>query len=141
MAHFGRGNKSLVSYEKEEMFVYQLTCLLVGAIILPSWYHFVSNVQLQFHSASITTVCTCITYETVDICFFELQEQLLLEPMFEVPGSDIVRVLVEEDTARGYHPARYQYNDPSSSEETKADQPPADESSPDSNSEIKTSVL
>ena len=91
--------------------------------------------KIQLHS------CTCITYETVDICLFELQEQLLLEPMFEVPGSDIVRVLVEEDTARGYHPALYQYNDPSSSEGAKADQPPADESSPDSNSEIKTSVL
>ena len=48
VGHFGRGNKSLVSFENEEMFVYQLTCLLVGAIILPSWYHFVSNVQLQF---------------------------------------------------------------------------------------------
>ena len=31
--------------------------------------------------------------------------------MFEVPGSDITRVVVEEDTARGYHPARYEYKD------------------------------
>ena len=40
-----------------------------------------------------------------------LLEQLLLEPMFEVPGSDITHVVVEEDTARGYHPARYEYKD------------------------------
>ena len=37
------------------------------------------------------------------------QEKLLLEPMFEVPGSDISKVRIEEDTARGYHPARCEY--------------------------------
>ena len=133
VAHFGRGNKSLVSYEKE-LFINSHVSLLV-LLYCPAGIISCLTYSFSFYS------CTCITYETVDICLFELQEQLLLEPMFEVPGSDIVRVLVEEDTARGYHPARYQYNDPSSSEETKADQPPADESSPDSNSEIKTSVL
>ena len=77
---------------------------------------------------------------------FRLQEQLLLEPMFEVPGSDIAQVLVEEDTARGYHPARYQYKDsPSDSreEESKADQLDVvtEHNTTDTSSEIKTSVL
>ena len=77
---------------------------------------------------------------------FRLQEQLLLEPMFEVPGSDIAQVLVEEDTARGYHPARYQYKDSSGDsreEESKADQLDVvtEHNTTDTSSEIKTSVL
>ena len=66
--------------------------------------------------------------------------------MFEVPGSDVVRVTVEEDTARGYHPARYQYktaaeNPAEKSEE--AEQTHIVDSSVDSapTSEVKTSVL
>ena len=80
---------------------------------------------------------------------FSLQEQLLLEPMFEVPGSDITQVLVEEDTARGYHPARYQYKDSTGDdcgeEEGKAEEEsegvPDHHSTTDTSSEIKTSVL
>lgn len=30
-----------------------------------------------------------------------MQEQLLLEPMFEVPGSDIIGVCIGEDVVRG----------------------------------------
>ena len=66
--------------------------------------------------------------------------------MFEVPGSDITNVLVEEDTARGYHPARYLYKDSSSAgrddgEEAQSPDVVADLSSTDTSSEIKTSVL
>ena len=61
--------------------------------------------------------------------------------MFEVPGSDITHVQVEEDTARGYHPARYHHKDPSSGEGDERDRPDHTTPSPDSAPEIKTSVL
>lgn len=34
-------------------------------------------------------------------CFFTLQEKLLLEPMFEVPNSDIVCVEVDKEVVEG----------------------------------------
>jgi ATP-dependent Clp protease ATP-binding subunit ClpX len=77
-------------------------------------------------------------------------EQLLLEPMFEVPGSDITRVLIEEDTARGYHPARYQHKTPKETDTNNSNSRSSDQQYPDRNSagsdttdrsEIKTSVL
>ena len=94
--------------------------------------------MLSFRVSLVTSV--------VKYFLFRLQEQLLLEPMFEVPGSDIAQVLVEEDTARGYHPARYQYKDSpgdSREEESKADQLDVvtEHNTTDTSSEIKTSVL
>ena len=38
------------------------------------------------------------------LCF---QEKILLDSMFEVPGSDIVDVIIDEDTVRGKAPAQY----------------------------------
>ena len=38
------------------------------------------------------------------ICF---QEKILLDPMFDVPGSDVKSVLVDEDVVRGEKPAQY----------------------------------
>ena len=91
--------------------------------------------------------CVCEREKATLSLFQSLQEQLLLEPMFEVPGSDITRVQVEEDTARGYHPARYHHKDPSSGEGEERDRPASETAvdhttpSPDSAPEIKTSVL
>ena len=68
-------------------------------------------------------------------------EQLLLEPMFEVPGSDITKVVIEEDTARGYHPAHYQYKNQNQDELNKPEQPDETSSEVVERSEIKTSVL
>lgn len=61
--------------------------------------------------------------------------------MFEVPGSDITKVVVEEDTARGYHPARYQYKKQDQDQLDKPDQPDQTSSEVVERSEIKTSVL
>ena len=65
--------------------------------------------------------------------------------MFEVPGSDIVLVTVEEDTARGYHPARYQYKTAEGTREQRdeAEQTSVVDHSIDSanTTEVKTSVL
>lgn len=43
------------------------------------------------------------------MCFFFLfsQEKLLLEPMFEVPHSDIVAVEVDKDAVQGKSQPRY----------------------------------
>lgn len=64
--------------------------------------------------------------------------------MFEVPGSDITRVIIEEDTARGYHPVRYQYKDTKETDNSNVVQQDVVDHS-DSNvtnqSQIKTSVL
>lgn len=61
--------------------------------------------------------------------------------MFEIPGSDIVQVMVEEDTARGHHPARYQYKDniDDETEQTHIVDHSVDTSS--TTPEVKTSVL
>ena len=76
------------------------------------------------------------------------QEQLLLEPMFEVPGSDIAKVVIEEDTARGYHPARYEHKPPEEADSSDQcdqvdQQDQVDQNASDSTDrpEIKTSVL
>ena len=36
-----------------------------------------------------------------------LQENILLEPMFEVPGTDIVDVIITEDVVKGIKSADY----------------------------------
>lgn len=41
-----------------------------------------------------------------------LQEKLLLEPMFEVPHSDIVAVEVDKDAVQGKSQPRYVRSDP-----------------------------
>lgn len=65
--------------------------------------------------------------------------------MFEVPGSDITRVIIEEDTARGYHPVRYQYKDTkeadNSSHVDQQDVVDHSTSNITDKSQIKTSVL
>lgn len=67
-----------------------------------------------------------------------------MEPMFEVPGSDITCVIIEEDTARGYHPVRYQHKDSKETDNNNVVQQDVVDHS-DSNvtnqSQIKTSVL
>ena len=35
------------------------------------------------------------------------QEQVLLDPMFEAPGSDIVDVIITDETVKGNKPAEY----------------------------------
>ena len=112
--------------------------------IMPDWYHFVPNLQLLLSlcPGSVWYTQTFPPFSPFSLC---MQEQLLLEPMFEVPGSDISHVLVEEDTARGYHPARYLHNDPTSEsgEGSKADRQleMVEHRATDTSSEIKTSVL
>ena len=65
--------------------------------------------------------------------------------MFEVPGSDITRVVIEEDTARGYHPARYEhkliYERDISDQVEQQDLFNHSSSETTDRSEIKTSVL
>ena len=46
-----------------------------------------------------------------DTSILLLQEQLLLEPMFEVPGSNVKSVHIEEDTVLGKHAPRYEYHE------------------------------
>ena len=41
---------------------------------------------------------------------FLFQEQLLLEPMFEVPGSSITSVHINEDVVAGKCPPKYEYS-------------------------------
>ena len=43
------------------------------------------------------------------------QERLLLEPMFEVPGSNVKIVHIDEDTVLGKQPPRYEYHTDSDS--------------------------
>ena len=43
------------------------------------------------------------------------QERLLLEPMFEVPGSNVKTVHIDEDTVLGKQPPRYEYHTDSDS--------------------------
>ena len=38
---------------------------------------------------------------TLNWCYWFVQETLLLEPMFEVPGSDITTVILTEDVVMG----------------------------------------
>ena len=48
----------------------------------------------------------------------------MLDPMFEVPGSNVKTVHIEEDTVRGKHAPRYEYHsdsDDSNSKETAED--------------------
>lgn len=40
-------------------------------------------------------------------CFFSKQEKLLLEPMFEVPHSDIMAVELDKDVVLGKSQPRY----------------------------------
>lgn len=64
--------------------------------------------------------------------------------MFEVPGSDISRVIIEEDTARGYHPVRYQYKatkETENSDVVRQDVVDHSDSNVTNQSQIKTSVL
>ncbi|CAI8030534.1 ATP-dependent Clp protease ATP-binding subunit clpX-like, mitochondrial [Geodia barretti] len=111
-----------------------------------SLFH-MDQVDLQFSSEALCAVAErAMEQKTGARGLRSIVEQLLLEPMFEVPGSDIAQVLVEEDTARGYHPARYQYKDSSGDsreEESKADQLDVvtEHNTTDTSSEIKTSVL
>ena len=73
-----------------------------------------------------------------------VQEQILLEPMFEAPGSDVTHITVEEDTARGYHPARYQTRNWDQNQLDESDQSSlAHHSNIDEveKTEIKTSVI
>jgi hypothetical protein len=44
------------------------------------------------------------------IFIFIFQERLLLEPMFEVPGSNVKAVHIDEDTVRGKQTPRYEYH-------------------------------
>lgn len=43
---------------------------------------------------------------------FPFQEQLLLEPMFHVPGSNATSVHICEAVVRGTQPPRYEYAEP-----------------------------
>ena len=36
-----------------------------------------------------------------------IMERILLDPMFEVPGSDVVEVIITEDAVHGRQPAEY----------------------------------
>ena len=38
------------------------------------------------------------------------QEKLLLDPMFEVPGSDVTAVYIDDEVVRGRKPPRYEYD-------------------------------
>ena len=38
---------------------------------------------------------------------FFSQEKILLDPMFEIPGSDIVDVIITDDVVRGKEEAHY----------------------------------
>ena len=40
---------------------------------------------------------------------YPLQEKLLLDPMFEVPGSDVTAVYIDEEVVRGRKPPQYGY--------------------------------
>ena len=44
---------------------------------------------------------------TSNLGMHHFQETLLLEPMFEVPGSDISTVIVTEESVKGKAPATY----------------------------------
>lgn len=52
---------------------------------------------------------------------FFYQEKLLLDAMFEVPGSDVKTVLITEDCVKGSTPPEYIKHSPSS---TNTDEPP-----------------
>lgn len=45
-----------------------------------------------------------------DVFLLLLQEKLLLEPMFDVPGSDVCAVHVDDDVVRGDKQSHYVYN-------------------------------
>lgn len=54
--------------------------------------------------------------------FSRQQEKLLLDAMFEVPGSDVKTVLITEDCVKGVTPPEYIKHSPSTS--NSSDEPP-----------------
>ena len=54
--------------------------------------------------------CLCVNYIS--------QEKLLLEPMFEVPDSDITAVHIEEGVVLGQNPVGYSRSSPSQTDDS-----------------------
>jgi ATP-dependent Clp protease ATP-binding subunit ClpX len=67
-----------------------------------------SNVEIRFTSAALDEICRQ-AYERGGGArgLRGIMEKLLLEPMYEVPGSDIEGVLITERVAKGEVPAQY----------------------------------
>ena len=65
-----------------------------------SWFHstivFTKNVFLNCSVSAVGTKKHLV-----------LQEKILLDPMFEVPGSDIVEVIISEGVVKDQEPAKY----------------------------------
>lgn len=50
---------------------------------------------------------TDLESEIIHVCVVLMQEKILLDPMFEVPDSDITHVIINEDVIKGDKPAQY----------------------------------
>jgi len=67
-----------------------------------------SNVEIRFTSAALDEICRQ-AYERGGGArgLRGIMEKLLLEPMYEVPGSDIKGVLITEQVTKGEAPPQY----------------------------------
>ncbi|KIY73798.1 ClpX ATPase regulatory subunit [Cylindrobasidium torrendii FP15055 ss-10] len=67
-----------------------------------------SGVELRFTSAAIDAVCRKAARKGGGARGLRgVMESVLLDPMYETPGSDVRHVLITEDTVLGKTPARY----------------------------------
>ncbi|KAF5369985.1 hypothetical protein D9758_001302 [Tetrapyrgos nigripes] len=67
-----------------------------------------SGVEIRFTSAALDEICQKAAEKEVGARGLRgIMESLLLEPMYEVPGSDIGFVLITEDVVRGDAPPSY----------------------------------
>ena len=75
----------------------------------------VFGLAYTFHGSALVQrrgVSNCQHTDQLSVYFIPpLQEQLLLEPMFIVPGSQIKTVNIEEDTVRHKQQPRYEYHE------------------------------
>lgn len=69
------------------------------------------QVKLDFTQEALQAIARCaIEKRTGARGLRTIMEQLLLEPMFEVPGSTVTSVHISEDTVTGKCPPKYEYS-------------------------------